>query len=126
MTGVQTCALPICQNCRKKYEPKIIFESNHSIPSCNCGGIIKPDVVLYQEPLDEKIIDNSIDALQNADLLIVAGTSLTVYPASSFIHYFGGKNLVIINRDNTSYDKYATLVIHQSLGTVFQELSKKE
>ncbi len=115
-----------CQNCRKKYEPKIIFESNHSIPSCNCGGIIKPDVVLYQEPLDEKIIDNSIDALQNADLLIVAGTSLTVYPASSFIHYFGGKNLVIINRDNTSYDKYATLVIHQSLGTVFQELSKKE
>lgn len=113
-----------CQKCGKKYGPNTIFAQKSSIPTCKCGGIIKPDVVLYQESLDEKVMEKSIRALQNADLLIVAGTSLTVYPANSFIHYFGGENLVIINRDSTTYDQNATLVIHQSLGEVFKALSK--
>lgn len=111
-----------CKNCGKKYGPEIIFDQKQEIPTCSCGGIIKPDVVLYEEPLEENTINEAINVLKNADLLIVAGTSLTVYPASSFIHYFGGKNLVIINRDETSFDKLATLVIHDSLGNVFKSL----
>ena len=112
-----------CRNCKKKYGPESIFNENTEIPTCSCGGIIKPDVVLYEEPLDEETIHETINVLKNADLLIIAGTSLTVYPASSFIHYFGGKNLVIINRDETSFDSSATLVIHDSLGNVFKNLN---
>ena len=89
---------------------------------CDCGGIIKPDVVLYQEGLNDETIRNSVNAIANADLLIVAGTSLTVKPASSLIHYFRGKNLVLINRDSTPYDNIANLVINDSLGKVFKEL----
>ena len=110
-----------CQNCGKKYSPKIIFDKEE-IPTCFCGGIIKPDVVLYEEALNEETIHETIQVLRDADLLIVAGTSLTVYPASSFIHYFGGKNLVIINRDETSFDRMATLVIHDSIGNIFKNL----
>ena len=112
-----------CRNCGKKYNPEVIFNSKKEIPTCHCGGIIKPDVVLYEEPLDEETIHETIKVLKNADLLIVAGTSLTVYPASSFIHYFGGKNLVIINKDDTSFDSMATLVIHDFLGNVFKNLN---
>lgn len=112
-----------CESCGKKYEPEIVFDKEKEVPTCFCGGIIKPDVVLYEEPLDEETVNEAIKVLRNADLLIVAGTSLTVYPASSFIHYFGGKNLVIINRDATSFDHMATLVIHDSLGNVFKHLN---
>jgi len=111
-----------CRNCGKKYGPEIIFNKKEEIPTCSCGGVIKPDVVLYEEPLDNETVNETVKVLRNADLLIVAGTSLTVYPASSFIHYFGGKNLVIINRDETSFDSLATLVIHDSLGNVFKYL----
>lgn len=116
-----------CSQCGKKYPPEVVFSSS-SVPRCTCGGIIKPDVVLYEEALDEKTVTDAIDCLKKADLLIVAGTSLTVYPASSFVHYFGGKNLVIINRDETNFDPMATLVIHDSLGHVFSQLkiNKKE
>ena len=92
------------------------------IPKCSCGGIIKPDVVLYEEGLNDNILDNSIYAIANADMLIVAGTSLTVQPASSLINYFKGKHLVLINRDTTPYDYKADLVINDGLGTVFKEV----
>ena len=110
-----------CTKCNKFYEAKYVFNSI-GVPKCTCGGIIKPDVVLYQEGLDDNTVTYSIKAIQNADLLIVAGTSLTVWPAASLINYFEGKNLVLINRDTTPYDKKANLVINESLGKVFNEI----
>lgn len=110
-----------CMNCNKFYDAEYVFNSN-GIPRCSCGGIIKPDVVLYEEELDEETIENSTVAIQKADLLIVAGTSLTVQPASSLINFFRGKNLVLINRDSTPYDNKANLVINDSLGKVFSNL----
>lgn len=110
-----------CMNCHKFYDAEYVFNSN-GIPRCSCGGIIKPDVVLYEEELDEETIENSTAAIQKADLLIVAGTSLTVQPASSLINFFRGKNLVLINRDSTPYDNKANLVINDSLGKVFSNL----
>ena len=107
--------------CTKFYGPEYIFNST-GVPKCECGGIIKPDVVLYEEGLDDNIMMKSINAIRNADLMIVAGTSLTVQPASSLINYFKGKNLVLINKDSTPYDKVANLVINSSLGTVFKEI----
>lgn len=108
-----------CMNCNKFYDAEYVFNSNGT-PKCNCGGIIKPDVVLYEEGLNENTIMESVYAIQNADLLIVAGTSLTVQPASGLINYFRGKNLVLINRDSTPYDNKADLVINENLGTVFR------
>lgn len=110
-----------CMKCHKFYDDEYVFKSN-GIPKCSCGGVIKPDVVLYEEGLDEDTIRNSIYAIHNADLLIVAGTSLTVQPASGLINYFKGKNLVLINRDSTPYDYKADLVINDSLGMVFSKL----
>lgn len=110
-----------CMNCNKFYDAEYVFNSN-GIPRCSCGGIIKPDVVLYEEELDEETIENSTAAIQKADLLIVAGTSLTVQHASSLINFFRGKNLVLINRDSTPYDNKANLVINDSLGKVFSNL----
>lgn len=110
-----------CLNCRKEYDAKYVFNSK-DIPKCKCGGIIKPEVVLYEEPLDMDICKQAIKAISNCDLLIVAGTSLTVYPAASYIKYFKGKNLVIINKDITSYDYKANLVIHEKLGEIFKNL----
>ncbi len=111
-----------CMKCNKFYDAEYVFNSK-DIPKCSCGGIIKPDVVLYEEGLDDVTIMNSISAIKNADMLIVAGTSLTVYPASGLINYFEGKNLVLINRDNTPYDSKADLVINDSLGKVFSVIS---
>lgn len=110
-----------CMNCNKFYDAECVFNAD-GVPRCSCGGIIKPDVVLYEEGLDNKTLSNSVNAISEADLLIVAGTSLTVYPASGLIHYFRGKNLVLINRDSTPYDNIANLVINDSLGKVFKEL----
>ena len=110
-----------CMNCNKFYDAEYVFNSN-GIPRCSCGGIIKPDVVLYAEGLDEETIENSTAAIQKADLLIVAGTSLTVQPASGLINFFRGRNLVLINRDSTPYDNKANLVINDSLGKVFSNL----
>lgn len=108
-----------CMKCHKSYKASDVFNSS-SVPKCSCGGLIKPDVVLYEEPLNEETFAKSIEALNKADLLIVAGTSLTVYPAASLINYFYGKNLVLINKDKTSYDNMATLVINKPLGQVFK------
>ncbi len=110
-----------CIKCGKSYNAEYIFNSN-DIPICSCGSIIKPDVVLYEEALDEDTVNKAIFWLENADLLIIAGTSLTVYPASSFIHYYGGKNIVIINKDKTAFEKEATLVLHDSIGNIFKNL----
>ncbi len=110
-----------CMKCHKFYDAEYVFKSN-GIPKCSCGGVIKPDVVLYEEGLNEDTIRNSIYAIHNADLLIIAGTSLTVQPASGLINYFKGKNLVLINRDSTPYDYKADLVINDSLGMVFSKL----
>ena len=110
-----------CMKCNKFYDAEYVFNSK-DVPMCNCGGIIEPDVVLYQEGLDDNTIKNSILAIQNADLLIVGGTSLTVQPASSLIHYFKGQNLVLINKTATFYDYKADLVINETLGKVFKEI----
>ncbi len=110
-----------CMKCGKFYDAEFVFNSE-GIPTCECGGIIKPDVVLYEEGLNDEIISGSVNAIQNADMLIVAGTSLTVQPASSLIRFFRGKNLVLINRDATIYDGIANLVINTSLGDVFGQL----
>ena len=108
-----------CMKCHKFYDAEYVFNSS-GIPKCSCGGIVKPDIVLYEEGLDENTLESSILAIRNADLLIVAGTSLTVYPASGLIKYFRGKNLVLINRDVTPFDNRADLVINESLGKVFE------
>ena len=110
-----------CMKCKKFYDAEYVFNSK-GIPTCTCGGIIKPDVVLYEEGLDENTLEKSIISIINADLLIVAGTSLTVYPASGLINYFRGKNLVLINRDATPFDSRANLVINETLGKVFKEI----
>ena len=110
-----------CMKCNKFYDANYVFNSK-DVPMCECGGIIKPDVVLYQEGLDDDTVRNSVLAIQNADLLIVGGTSLTVQPASSLIHYFKGRNLVLINKTATFYDYKADLVINETLGKVFREI----
>ena len=110
-----------CMKCNKFYSANEVFESE-GIPKCECGGIIKPDVVLYEEGLDNEILSNSLIAIQNANLMIIAGTSLTVNPACSLINYFKGNNLVLINKAETAYDYKADLVINESLGEVFKQI----
>ena len=110
-----------CMNCEKFYDGEYVFSSK-AVPKCSCGGTIKPDVVLYEEALDEEIVQNSINAIRKADIMIVAGTSLTVYPASGLINYFRGKKLVLINKDSTLYDNRADLVINDSLGKIFSKI----
>lgn len=113
-----------CRKCNKKYDYKIVFDCKDEIPRCSCGGIIKPNVILYEEPLNDNIVEESINLIKNADLLLVIGTSLTVYPASGLIKYFRGKNLVIINRDTTTYDNIASLVINKDIKEVFNILDR--
>lgn len=113
-----------CTKCNKEYKAENVFNSSN-IPRCECGGIIKPDVILYGEALPEKIFNKSIEAIKKADTLIVVGTSLTVFPANSMVNVFKGKYLVIINNDITPYDYLADLVIHQQLSKVFVPLLKK-
>lgn len=110
-----------CLKCGKSYDAKYVFESE-GIPKCSCGGTIKPDVVLYGEMLPEKALNKACLAISNANLLIVAGTSLTVEPAASMINLFKGKNLVILNDSKTPYDNVATLVIHADLKDIFENL----
>ena len=111
-----------CMKCGKFYDGEFVFKSN-GVPKCECGGIIKPDVVLYEEGLNQNTLNQAINAIVNADMLIVGGTSLTVQPASSLINYYRGNKLVLINRNTTPYDTKANLVINESLGKVFKEIS---
>ena len=110
-----------CTRCGKFYPAEFIRDSA-DVPTCTCGGIVKPDVVLYEEPLNESTIVKSVEAISEADLLIVAGTSLTVYPAAGLIRYYQGNRLVLINRDETPYDDVANLVFHEKLGDIFSQL----
>lgn len=110
-----------CTQCRKFYSAEFIRDSK-DIPRCTCGGIVKPDVVLYEEGLNQRTVEKSVAAIRRADLLMVAGTSLTVYPAAGLLRYYRGNRLVLINRDETPYDGEADLVIHDSLGNVFSQL----
>ena len=106
-----------CMSCGKSYTAQQVKDAG-GIPKCSCGGLIKPDVVLYEESLDSDCIDRSIAAIAACDTLIIAGTSLTVYPAAGFVRYFRGNDLVLINRDPTPMDKECDLVIHDSVGKV--------
>ena len=110
-----------CTVCGKFHSAEYVKESN-GVPKCSCGGTVKPDVVLYEEQLDGDTIEKSVAAIAEADLLIVAGTSLTVYPAAGLIDYYRGNRLVLINRDATPYDSRADLILHQNLGDVFGQL----
>ncbi len=110
-----------CTRCRKFHTAEFV-KNAEGIPRCDCGGIVKPDVVLYEESLDQNTIENAVQAITDADLLIVAGTSLTVYPAAGLVNYYRGNRLVLINRDETPYDGYANLVFHDSLGKIFAQL----
>lgn len=110
-----------CVKCGKFYDLDYVLNSN-DVPKCSCGGIVKPDVVLYEEALDGDVLTKSVEAIAKCDTLIIGGTSLTVYPAAGLVQYFGGKHLIIINKSVTSYDNYAELVIQDSLGNVMKEL----
>ena len=110
-----------CMKCGKAYTAEFIKESN-GIPKCECSGIIKPDVVLYEEGLDDKTVNGAVNAIANADTLIIAGTSLTVYPAAGMVRYFKGNKLVLINRDATPMDSAADLVFHEKVGELLDKI----
>lgn len=110
-----------CMKCNKFYDANKVF-STQGIPKCSCGGIIKPDVVLYEEPLNEEDLENAINKVKEAELLIIGGTSLNVYPAAGLINYFKGKHLVLINKEKTPYDTLCDLVIYDNIGKVMKEL----
>lgn len=111
-----------CVKCHKKFDINYVMESD-GIPHCDkCGGIVRPDVVLYEEGLDGQTLYASVNAIENADILIVGGTSLNVYPAAGLIDYYKGNNLVLINKSTTPYDRRANLIIRESIGKVFKEI----
>lgn len=111
-----------CASCGKKYPLETVSQAQ-GIPRCQCGGIIRPDVVLYEEPLDDVIISKTIQAISQADLLIVGGTSLTVYPAASFLDFYQGDRLALINLNVTSYDSKASLTINGKIGEVLGQIN---
>ena len=111
-----------CMKCHKKYGLEAILQ-DEDVPHCTCGEIIKPDVILYEEALNEKDIENAIRAIEDADTLVILGTSLSVYPAAGFIRFFKGNKLILINKSETSADNYADIVIHDDINKVFSALS---
>ena len=110
-----------CQKCHKLYDARYILESE-GIPTCECGGKIKPDVVLYEEGLDNDTIEESVRAISQAQVLIIGGTSLAVYPAAGLIDYFRGEALVVINKSSTPRDRNADLLIKEPIGQVFSQI----
>ena len=110
-----------CSRCGRKYDPDII---NHGtgVPRCTCGGVIRPDIVLYEEPLDDAVVSAAVRYIRDADVLIIGGTSLNVYPAAGLINYYRGNKLVLVNLSETPYDSYADLVIHEKIGEVFAQI----
>ena len=112
-----------CMKCHKEYDARFMLESE-GVPKCSCGGIIKPDVVLYEEALDDDTVTGAVHAIAKADTLIIGGTSLNVYPASGLIRYFRGENLVIINMSPTPTDNNADLLIHEKIGEVFAHIGE--
>ena len=113
-----------CTSCHRFYSLEDVLNSP-GVPVCaKCGKPIKPDVVLYEESLDQDVMDKAVKAIRKADMLIIGGTSLVVYPAAGLIHYFKGKHLVLLNKSETSADSYADLCIHEPIGEVFKEVMK--
>lgn len=114
-----------CMDCGASYDLDYVMDSDNCkgwIPKCSiCGGTVKPDVVLYEESLDDEQINGAVDAISKADVLIIGGTSLVVYPAAGFVNYFRGSKLVLINKSSTAFDDRADLVINDSIGKVFAE-----
>ena len=110
-----------CSRCRKPY-PADVINKGTGVPRCDCGGVIRPDIVLYEEQLDEDVLRKSIDYIRNADVLIVGGTSLNVYPAAGLINYYRGNKLVLVNLSETPYDSCADLIIHEKIGEVFSRI----
>ena len=110
-----------CTRCGKFYPPEFIRDCA-GVPRCDCGGVVKPDVVLYEAGFSEDVLHRAVHAISEADVLIVGGTSLTVYPAAGLIRYYRGSKLVLINRDETPYDTAADLVLRDPIGQVFAQL----
>ncbi len=111
-----------CMDCGAKYDLDYVIDFEGAIPRCTkCRGIIKPDVVLYEEPLREDILSQSVDAISHADVMMVGGTSLSVYPAAGLVNYYRGKQLILINQSETPYDDKASLVIHERIGDVLRK-----
>ncbi len=110
-----------CSRCHKPFPAE---EMNHGdgVPRCSCGGVIRPDIVLYEEPLDQDVLSEAVHYIRQADIMIVGGTSLNVYPAAGLINYYRGSKLVLVNRSATPYDSYADLVIHANIGDVFSQI----
>lgn len=110
-----------CERCGKFYPVEYVVEAD-GVPKCECGGTVKPDVVLYEEGLDYETMQKAINYIRNADVLIIGGTSLAVYPAAGFIDYFRGSHLVVINMDKTARDVHANLLIEERIGEVFDQI----
>ena len=110
-----------CSRCRKPY-PQEVINLGEGVPRCSCGGVIRPDIVLYEEPLDQDVMEEAVRYIRNAEILIIGGTSLSVYPAAGLIRYYRGSKLVLVNRGETPYDGYADLVIHEKIGDVFSQI----
>jgi len=110
-----------CAKCGRRF-PEEYMNEGEGVPTCPCGGVVRPDVVLYEEGLDESVLQKSLDYISKADVLIVGGTSLVVYPAAGLLQYYGGSKLVLINMDATPYDTRANLVIHGPIGQVLGQI----
>ena len=110
-----------CSRCGKPYSADAM---NHGtgIPRCDCGGVVRPDIVLYEEPLDQDVLSEAVSLIRHADVLIIGGTSLNVYPAAGLIRYYKGNRLALVNLGETPYDSYADLVIHEKIGEVFSQI----
>jgi len=111
----------ICRRCGRVYDAEYVY-NYPGVPKCDCGGDIKPDVVLYEESLDQDILSESVRRISEADTLIIGGTSLVVYPAAGLINYFHGRNLILINKSETSADREADLAIHEPIGEVLGQI----
>ena len=110
-----------CSRCRRPY-PAEEMNRGEGVPRCSCGGVIRPDIVLYEEPLDQEIMSEAVHYIRSAEVLIVGGTSLNVYPAAGLIHYYRGNKLALVNRGRTPFDSHADLVIHENIGEVFSQI----
>ena len=107
-----------CDRCGKEFPTETVKSLGGGVPHCDCGGLIHPNVVLYEEGLDQATVEGAVEAIERADLLIIGGTSLAVYPAASFLRYYGGRDIVLINKGETPYDTRASLVFRDSIGAV--------
>lgn len=115
-----------CENCGKVWGKDYIFDNTEPVPRCACGGMVRPDIVLYGEPLPQKAFSGAADAIRKSDLLIVCGTSLTVMPAAGLIDYYTGENMVIINEQPTKYDQWADVVFREDMNEIFEKLMAEE